>query len=126
MPAKRRDEPAGSDDDLPRPAPSKRPEAAKAAAAPAKSPPRSGRVPEGAGDCGLVLPRISNDSLRQKAAELISEIKGVGVEDAMRLTERTIIPVLAGVSRDVAEFHKEKFERNKISARVTTRSGKDK
>jgi hypothetical protein len=87
---------------------------------------RGGPVPEGAGDCGLVLPRIATDSKRAKAAELISEIKAVSVDEAMKLTERTIIPVLTGVSRDVAEFHRDKFERNKISARVTTRSAKEK
>lgn len=87
---------------------------------------RGGAVPEGAGECGLVLPRIATESKREKAAELISEIKGVGVDEAKKLTERTIIPVLTGVSRDVAEFHREKFERNKISARVTTRSAKEK
>jgi hypothetical protein len=86
-----------------------------------KSPKRSAPVPEGQGECGLVLPRIATDSKRQKAAELISEIKGMGVDEALKLTERTIIPVLTGVSRDVAEFHRDKFERNKISARVTTR-----
>jgi ribosomal protein L7/L12 len=53
---------------------------------------------------------------------LISEIKGISLDEALKLTERTIIPVLTGVSKDVADFHREKFERNKISARVTTRT----
>ena len=83
---------------------------------------RPAPVPEGAGECGLVLPRIADDDKREKAAEIISEIKGIAVDEAIKLTERTIIPVLTGVSRDVAEFHREKFERNKISARVTTRA----
>jgi hypothetical protein len=100
--------------------------AKKSGDAPAKggkpAPKRSAPVPEGAGECGLVLPRIPTDDKREKAAEIISEIKGIAVEDALKLTERTIIPVLTGVSRDVAEFHREKFERNKISARVTTRA----
>jgi hypothetical protein len=112
-PAKSRSKPEGRNE---RSAP---PPPAKSAAGGSRRPPAG--VAEGTGECGLVLPRISTDDKRQKAAELISEIKGVSVDDALKLTERTIIPVLTGVSREVAEFHREKFERNKISARVTTR-----
>ena len=80
-----------------------------------------GPAPTGAGDHGLVLSRIADPDKKEKAAELIAEIKGCNLEDAARLTERTIIPVLKGVSRDVAEFHLEKFRRYKIAGRVTTR-----
>ncbi|MGE0707795.1 MAG: hypothetical protein AB7N76_13205 [Planctomycetota bacterium] len=80
-----------------------------------------GPAPKGAGDHGLVLSRISDPEKKDKAAELIAEIKGCSVDDAQRLTERTIIPVLKGVSREVAEFHLDKFRRFKIAGRVTTR-----
>jgi hypothetical protein len=39
----------------------------------------------------------------------------------MRLTERTIIPVLKGVSKDEAETALERFKKAKLSGRVTTR-----
>lgn len=80
-----------------------------------------GAAPKGDGDHGLVLSRISDPDKKDKAAELIAEIKGCSMADAQRLTERTIIPVLKGVSRDVAEFHLDKFKRFKIAGRVTTR-----
>ncbi|MBL4849800.1 MAG: hypothetical protein JKY65_30095 [Planctomycetes bacterium] len=80
-----------------------------------------GPAPKGAGDHGLVLSRISDPDKKERAAELIAEIKGCSLDDAARLTERTIIPVLKGVSRDVAEFHLDKFRRYKIAGRVTTR-----
>jgi hypothetical protein len=80
-----------------------------------------GRVVEGDGDHGLVLSRIASEPLRQKAAELIAEIKGIPVDEALKLTDRTIIPVLKGVSREVAELHLERFKKAKISGRVTTR-----
>jgi len=80
-----------------------------------------GPAPKGAGDHGLVLSRISDPDKKERAAELIAEIKGCNLDDAARLTERTIIPVLKGVSRDVAEFHLDKFRRYKIAGRVTTR-----
>ncbi|RMG12190.1 MAG: hypothetical protein D6731_14395 [Planctomycetota bacterium] len=83
---------------------------------------RSGRAaPVGEGDHGLVLSRISDPDKKEKAAELIAEIKGCSLEAAHRLTDRTIIPVLKGVSREVAEFHLDKFKRYKIAGRVTTR-----
>ena len=78
-------------------------------------------APTGAGDHGLVLSRISDPDKKDKAAELIAEVKGCTLDDATRLTERTIIPVLKGVSREVAEFHLDKFRRFKIAGRVTTR-----
>jgi hypothetical protein len=81
----------------------------------------TGPAPKGAGDHGLVLSRISDPDKKERAAELIAEIKGCSLDDASRLTERTIIPVLKGVSRDVAEFHLDKFRRYKIAGRVTTR-----
>lgn len=80
-----------------------------------------GAAPKGDGDHGLVLSRISDPDKKEKAAELIAEIKGCSVDSANRLTDRTIIPVLKGVSRDVAEFHLDKFKRFKIAGRVTTR-----
>jgi hypothetical protein len=80
-----------------------------------------GGAPKGDGDHGLVLSRISDPDKKEKAAELIAEIKGCSVEKANKLTDRTIIPVLKGVSRDVAEFHLDKFKRYKIAGRVTTR-----
>lgn len=80
-----------------------------------------GPAPKGNGDHGLVLSRISDPDKKERAAELIAEIKGCTLDDAARLTERTIIPVLKGVSRDVAEFHLDKFRRYKIAGRVTTR-----
>jgi hypothetical protein len=81
---------------------------------------RGGSV-KGDGDHGLVLSRISDPDKKEKAAELIAEIKGCSIDSAHRLTDRTIIPVLKGVTRDVAEFHLDKFKRYKIAGRVTTR-----
>jgi hypothetical protein len=82
---------------------------------------RGGAAPKGDGDHGLVLSRISDPDKKEKAAELIAEIKGCTLDSAHRLTDRTIIPVLKGVSREVAEFHLDKFKRYKIAGRVTTR-----
>ena len=81
----------------------------------------SGPVKEGGGEYGLVLSRISNDSKRDEAARLIAEIQGLGFDDALRLTERTIIPVLKGVSKETAETHLEEFKRRQITGRVTKR-----
>ena len=82
---------------------------------------RGGSVSKGDGDHGLVLSRISDPDKKEKAAELIAEIKGCSIDSAHRLTDRTIIPVLKGVTRDVAEFHLDKFKRYRIAGRVTTR-----
>ena len=68
-----------------------------------------------------MLSRIPTDAKRQKAADLISEIQGIGRRDALKLTDRTIIPVLKGVTKDRAEKHHKKFKKAGISARVTTR-----
>ncbi|GIW71962.1 MAG: hypothetical protein KatS3mg102_1504 [Planctomycetota bacterium] len=70
---------------------------------------------------GLVLSRITSEAKRQKAAELIAEITGMSRQDALDLTRRTIVPVLKGVDRRTAEQALERFQRSKISGRVTTR-----
>ncbi len=83
--------------------------------------PAGGPAPTGDGDHGLVLSRIADPDKKEQAAEIIAEVKGCNIDEARRLTDRTIIPVLKGVSREVAEFHLEKFKRVKIAGRVTTR-----
>ena len=78
-------------------------------------------APSGGGDHGLVLSRIADAEKKEEAAELIAQIKGCAVDEARRLTDRTIIPVLKGVSRETAEHHLERFKRIKVAGRVTTR-----
>lgn len=100
-------------------------------AKPSKPGPRPGGAPSkpgagsagsgGDGDHGLVLSRIADPDKKEEAAAIIAEVKGCSVEEARRLTDRTIIPVLKGVSREEAELHLEKFKKVKIAGRVTTR-----
>lgn len=70
---------------------------------------------------GLVLSKISSDAKKRKAASLIATIKNISEDEALKLTDRTIIPVLRGVSRDYAEECLGKFKVANISGRVTTR-----
>jgi len=70
---------------------------------------------------GLVLSKITGEGRRTKAAEIISELTRIPKDEAMKLTDRTIIPVLKGVSKADAESALKRFERSKISGRVTTR-----
>lgn len=70
---------------------------------------------------GLVLSKITGDGKRQKAAELIAEIAKVSRDEALKLTDRTIIPVLKGVTKEEAESALARFQRSRISGRVTTR-----
>jgi hypothetical protein len=84
--------------------------------------PTSGRAAvSSVGEYGLVLSRIESDSKRKEAAQLISVIQGSRLEEALRLTERTIIPVLKDVSKDDAEKTLEQFRSKQISGRVTRR-----
>lgn len=73
------------------------------------------------GEHGLVLSRIADPDKKEQAAELIVQIKGCSLDDARKLTDRTIIPVLKGVSRELAEHHLERFRELDIAGRVTTR-----
>ncbi|MDF1664322.1 MAG: hypothetical protein P1V97_21325 [Planctomycetota bacterium] len=87
----------------------------------AAAPKRRAPVKSEPGEYGLVLSRINNDGKRQEAAALISNIQGSHLDEALRLTERTIIPVLKGVSKELAERHLESFKNKQISGRVTRR-----
>ncbi|MCO5170953.1 MAG: hypothetical protein M9894_31885 [Planctomycetes bacterium] len=92
-----------------------------APAAPSKRAGGGAPPPSGDGEHGLVLSRIADPEKKEQAAEIIAEVKGCSIDEARRLTDRTIIPVLKGVSRETAEHHLEKFKRVKIAGRVTTR-----
>jgi hypothetical protein len=70
---------------------------------------------------GLVLSKVIGEAKRQKAAEIIAEVARIPKEEALKLTDRTIIPVLKGVTREEAEAALARFQRAKISGRVTTR-----
>jgi hypothetical protein len=70
---------------------------------------------------GLVLSKITGEGRRHKAAEIIAELTNISKDEALKLTDRTIIPVLKGVSKSDAESALRRFERSKISGRVTTR-----
>jgi hypothetical protein len=78
-------------------------------------------APTGAGEHGLVLAHIADPTAKARAAELIAEVKGCGLDEARRLVDRVVIPVLKGVSREVAELHLAKFTRAQLRGRVTTR-----
>lgn len=100
-------------------APAKRPSGERVLA---KKPPPAARQPADEEPVhGLVLSKITGDAKRQKAAELIAEIANVSKEEALKLTDRTIIPVLKGVTREEAEAALARFTRSRISGRVTTR-----
>jgi len=100
----------------------KRPSGRRAAASGKRASKRATLAPTySEGNHGLVLSRISNPDKKEQAAELIAEVKGCSMDDARRLTDRTIIPVLKGVSRELAEHHLARFRDAEISGRVTTR-----
>ncbi|MCA8921762.1 MAG: hypothetical protein KDD82_08130 [Planctomycetes bacterium] len=83
---------------------------------------RSSSPPKGGpGKHGLVLSRILDPEKKEVAAELIKQIRGLSLDEARRLTDRTIIPVLKDVTREEAEYHLDSFKDKNIAGRITTR-----
>ena len=82
---------------------------------------RAAKPKGGPGKHGLVLSRILDPDKKEVAAELIKEIRGMSLDEARRLTDRTIIPVLKDVTREEAEYHLDAFKDKNIAGRITTR-----
>ena len=82
---------------------------------------RAAKPKGGPGKHGLVLSRILDPDKKEVAAELIKEIRGLSLDEARRLTDRTIIPVLKDVTREEAQYHLDTFKDRNIAGRITTR-----
>src|SRR5260221_11539376 len=76
-----------------------------------------------AGDPGerynVFLSKITDTSKRDKAAELISKVKGCSTAEAKELTTRLVIPLAKNVSKNKAEDILNQFKKLKIFGRMT-------
>ncbi len=76
-----------------------------------------------AGDPGelynVFLSKITDTSKRDKAAELISKVKGCSTGEAKELTTRLVIPLAKNVSKAKAEDILNQFKKLKIFGRMT-------
>ncbi len=84
-----------------------------------KSEKKSENTSFNSGNFNLVLSQISDKKKKQKAAELIVELKGGTIKEALALTENMIISVLKGVSKEDAENVLARFKNIQITGRVT-------
>lgn len=112
---------------LGKPLPGKKPtgpvSAAKpAAAAPGKAPAAaSGKAPAAAaeGDFTVFLSPPKGADKKQQAAEIIAEIQGISVKDALALAGKMIVPVVKGVTEKEAHVVRDKFKDAGLSCRIT-------
>lgn len=81
----------------------------------------SAKIAEGDGPHGVVLSRIMSDDKKDAAAKMISEIKNISINEAKKMTNNMIIPVLKGVTKEIADEVSTRFKSAGISVRVTTR-----
>jgi len=71
------------------------------------------------GEYSLFLTRISSDSKRLAAIDLITAIKGIDTQAAEKIMEKTIIPVVQEISQEDAESLKKEFQSKGLTARIT-------
>jgi ribosomal protein L7/L12 len=77
-------------------------------------------APGEAGDLyNVFLSKITDTTKRDKAAELISKVKGCSMGEAKELTTRLVIPLAKNVSKDKAEDILNQFKKLKIFGRMT-------
>jgi len=67
----------------------------------------------------VFLSKITDTSKRDKAAELISKVKGCSTSEAKELTTRLVIPLAKNVSKNKAEDILNQFKKLKIFGRMT-------
>ncbi len=67
----------------------------------------------------VFLSKISDSAKRQKAAGLLSKVKGCSASEAKELATRLVIPLAKGVSKDQAEDVLGQFKKLKVFGRMT-------
>ena len=60
---------------------------------------------------------------KQKAAEIIAEIQGISADEAMTLTDKIVVKVASGVSKEAAEALAQRFREIGVPTRVTSPKG---
>ncbi|MBK9975478.1 MAG: hypothetical protein IPP14_11970 [Planctomycetes bacterium] len=86
--------------------------------APAAKP--SGKAPAAAaGDFTVFLSPPKGADKKQLAAEIIAEIQGINVKEALVLAGKMIVPVVKGVSENEAHSVRDKFKDAGLSCRIT-------
>ena len=93
---------------------------AEAPMAEPEAPPAEEEAPAEAGELyNVFLSKITDTSKRDKAAELISKVKGCSTSEAKELTTRLVIPLAKNVSKTKAEDILNQFKKLKIFGRMT-------
>jgi ribosomal protein L7/L12 len=86
----------------------------------AEAPAAEEEAPAEAGELyNVFLSKITDTSKRDKAAELISKVKGCSTSEAKELTTRLVIPLAKNVSKNKAEDILNQFKKLKIFGRMT-------
>jgi ribosomal protein L7/L12 len=75
--------------------------------------------PEGTELFNVFLSKINDKSKQDKAAEMISKIKGCSLSEAKELTSRMIIPISKNVTKEQAEETLNGFKKIKVFGRMT-------
>lgn len=93
---------------------------APAAAGPAAKSGKSAAAPAAAeGDFTVFLSPPKGADKKQEAAEIIAEIQGISVKDALALAGKMIVPVVKGVSEKEAHTVRDRFKDAGLSCRIT-------
>jgi hypothetical protein len=99
-------------------APEPEPAAAEPEAPAVEAEPEAEAVPEGE-LYNVFLSKITDTSKRDKAADLISKVKGCSATEAKELTTRLVIPLAKNVPKAKAEDILNQFKKLKIFGRMT-------
>jgi len=67
----------------------------------------------------VFLQKIAAPDRKDKAAQMIAEIKGIPLAEAKELTGRLVIPLLKDVSKNEAERVLEQFKKLNVMGRMT-------
>jgi hypothetical protein len=84
-----------------------------------EAPPEEAAPVESGDLYNVFLSKITDTSKRDKAAELISKVKGCSTPEAKELTTRLVIPLAKNVPKQKAEDILNQFKRLKIFGRMT-------
>lgn len=98
----------------------KKPPLKKAANLPGKKPiTKSVSKPSGGGGFTVFLTPPKGAEKKQKAAELIADIQGISVDEAVKLAGKMIVPVVKGVEESEANSVRDRFKDAGFSCRIT-------
>jgi ribosomal protein L7/L12 len=87
---------------------------------PAAAKPKAAKIPPPEADLyNVFVPEVKDAQRKEDVVKLVSEVRGIPVDEARKLSQRLMIPVAKGVTKNQAEAILARFKKFRLTGRMT-------